>query len=174
MGVTLSDTGDRHVLLGELTPEGVPASSLEKRRVCPRRIFDLSIEGRAGTSPSRFRRRVQERFQEEGVCAPDLVRLNVTGEHPGEEVLDSNSLQSFLDEYFYVELDVSRTAPPLDSELYREGTERAGTTEGQFVREMLERIDGATSEEQEEIARKALRIGLSAFRREDVDLNHVL
>jgi DNA repair exonuclease SbcCD nuclease subunit len=173
MGMHGSETGERSILIGELTEEGVPASSLEKRSVSPRRLFELEIEQESDISAPRFRRRVQERFDEEGVRTEDLVYLRIHGADPGREVLGSKVLQSFLGTYFHVQLDASRTRPLLDAEVGIEG-EQSGTTEDQFVREMLDRLDEASSEEQKEIVLKALRMGRSAFRTEDVNLDHVL
>ncbi len=174
MPVSDLETGEGRVLIGQLTAEGVPASSLEKRDVSPRRLHELEIEPGRETSAARFRRRVQKRLEEETVKPEDIVRLTVRGTHPGHEVLESDLLQSLRNEYFHVELDVSRTRPVVSSDVLDEEGAEEHTTEDRFVQEMLNRINDASSEEQKEISRKALRIGLSAFRTEDVRLDHVL
>ncbi len=170
MGINLSETGDRHVLIGELTDEGVAASTLEKRPVNPRSLFHLEIEQESDISAARFRRLLQERFDQEGVRTEDLVHLRIHGTDPGREVLGSNVLQTFLGTYFHVEVDASRTRPVFDPKT----DAQSDTTEEQFVREMLSRLDEASSEEQKEIVLKALRMGRSAFRTEDVNLDHDL
>lgn len=171
MGVTLNDVGARHVLIGELGPDGVTSDGMEKRRVAPRLIHNVEIPYRANTGVTSFRNNLQEVLKESGATEEDVVRVRITGDRPGEDVLEKDSLQDVKNAYFHLEFDLKKTRPKLDIDELLEDESLRKTTEGQFVKKLRKRMEDAESDDRRHIAELALRLGVRAFRDKEIDLS---
>jgi len=174
MAVSLDDTGNRSVMFGTLTEDGVDSQSVERVRVCSRNVHDLEWTAGEEESGEDLCRRLDGLFEERGVDEKDLVRLRWTGERPSPSLLQSDAFKSFKDRYFHLHVDAGHVSGRLDPASLDDEASPERTSEGRFVRAMKERMEDATSDERREIAEKAFRIGLEAFHNEEVDLDHVL
>jgi DNA repair exonuclease SbcCD nuclease subunit len=152
-GRGFDETGEKVVLLGEITESGV---SITKKTISRYRYrkFALSLDGVRDEreAEEKIRERVREASQR------DVLRLVLEGKvfrefNPSMVSVDEGTMP-----VAHVELEW-RVEPEYDVD----SIARKSTTEGAFVRELLERIERAESEEEAETLRQAIYYGLDAL-----------
>jgi DNA repair exonuclease SbcCD nuclease subunit len=152
-GRGFDETGEKVVLLGEITDSGV---SITKKTISRYRYRKsaLSLDGVRDErqAEEKIRERVREASQR------DVLRLVLEGKvfrefNPSMVSLDEDTMR-----VAHVELEW-RVEPEYDVD----SIARKSTTEGAFVRELLERIERAESEEEAETLRRAIYYGLDAL-----------
>ncbi len=167
-GRGLDETGEKSVLIGEISKEGPaaePRVHLERIALDERRIHLVDVHCTGLTHQEAILKQVDERLALRSPRPQDIVCLRLSGRAaPG---IDLRLPDGFLaDRYFHVVVDLSRLRPAYDLERYR--NEDLRTTEARFAREMLGRMDGAATPEARRLIENALYYGLDALVQREV------
>lgn len=165
-GRGLDETGDKYVLVGEISKEeGDCRVTLEKIRLDPRAVRRIDVNCTGATHREALIRRIEEELAVAEPEASDLVHIRLVGRiAPG---IDPNMPEGlFEDRFFHVSIDVTMVKPDYDLERYRE--DRLKTTEARFAREMLKRIDAEPDPARRRLLENALYYGLDALIQKEV------
>jgi len=151
-GRGFDETGDRFVILGEMSEEGV---ELSKKTVARYRYEKLVISMDGVADEREAEGRIREAV--DGATNQDVLRVVLRGRVPpdferGLVSLDQDATAAHVELEWQVE-------PEYDIDAIA----RKNTTEGEFVREMLARSEKAPSEEEVKISMNALYYGLDAL-----------
>ena len=161
-GQALDETGEKFVLVGEVSPGGgVPSEKLEKIVLDSRRIIRVTVEITGLLHSEAVRRKVIEGVESSGARGEDLLYVEVRGRYPKGEIPDLG-FDPFADRFFHWEVAMA-LQPDHDLGQYWRDPGKTATTEGRFVQEMLRRIQAAPSEEERSRYIRALYYGLDAF-----------
>lgn len=158
-GRTLTETGPRYVLIGEVDAYGL-TGEFQKVQLDDRVIHDVEVDLTDARSEQALQR-VESALRSDRCKASDIVCLRLKGRIPyGFQVglIDS----TFRDRFFHLKL-FNCTRPDYDLDRYDERT-----TEGRFIREMRRLIESAPDPEARQRAEQALYYGLDALIQKEV------
>jgi len=154
-GRHFGETGPRHALVVTITAKRVRAKPVPVS-VRTFETAEIDVGGFAHSDA------LVEHIR--GLCdAPAwgeaIARLTLVGEAPPTLEIDSRHLREVLAERFAHVTFIDRTRPALDPAAVAEEQ----TARGEFVRRLLNRIEQADDEQDQDALRLALRVGLAAY-----------
>ena len=152
-GRGFDEAGEKSVVLGEITDAGVTISTRTLARYRYERL-ELPLDGVTDERETEVRIREAVRT----VSADEVIRLALTGRVPTEFDQRLVSIDDATTGRPHIELEW-RVEPEYDVEAIA----KKGTSEGAFVRELLERMEKAPSEEDKTKLRCAMHYGLDAL-----------
>jgi len=152
-GRGFDETGEKFVLLGEVSKEGV---SLFRKSVARLRYhkFEVCLDGVENEMEARTR--IMERLKRG--AERDIVRVTATGKVPTGFMPELASIEGISLPVTHAEV-AWRAEPEYDVE----SIAKKNTTEGAFAREILSRISKSRSEEERTVLQQALYYGLDAL-----------
>ncbi len=160
-GRSLSETGKKGVLLGELIREEDRVRvEVEPVRLDHREVGRLEISVQGVTHRQALLERVQEGLASSGYSRDDLLLVELAGRLP--RGIDASVPHDLAGErYFHVAFDTSRVKPDYDLALYLQPN--VTSTEARFAREMKTRLDAESDPERRKTLENALYYGLDAL-----------
>lgn len=170
----LDEAGDHYVLLGEITPGGVKAESLQRLSLDVRRILRVSVPVDSSlTNSSAVKERIAANFRSAGVAKDDIVYATLEGTtNPDVDGYDLD--ESWCDsQCFHLTVDQSQLQPEYDLEVLLSDETAGKRIEGRFAQRMRDLLETAESAEQARVLRAALNIGMDALQGREVKARHV-
>ena len=166
LALDITESGDHGALEVRIDGDaGAPAVVVEPIPLDSRRLHALEVDVTGLASTDQIDRRILEAMTERGVAGGDLATVRLSGRlmrgvrylAPGPDLATRA---------FALRVDARALRPDYDLEALR--AREPSTTEEQFARALLDRLDAETDEERRALIASALYYGLDAFRLRDV------
>ncbi len=160
-GRGLDETGEKSVLVGEISKDGSRSHvALEAVRLDHRIIRRLETECTGATHRAALLERVDAAISRSGAAVDDLLYIRLSGRVPPG--IDTRSLAASLeDRFFHVAIDTAGLKPDYDLSRYEDRSLR--TAEARFAREMVRRIGLEDDPARRRTLENALYYGLDAL-----------
>lgn len=143
----------------------LPFVEVEPIELDRRRAVPVSVDTTGAASADQIDRRILKALDVAGAADSDLVNVRLTGRlAPG--VRWGSPGGALRQRVFYMRVDTTGLKPDYDLGSYRKSDGR--TTEDNFARQLLMRMDAESDPERRAVLERALFLGLDAFRLREV------